>query len=161
VSKTANRAREWLSTSLRPGERLLFESGGQDGRFEVYLGVTDQRVCVFRMGTTIWSEPSLLEIHLADVKRAECRREAMIGPVLELESRVGSVRMSFRGPGKKAAGELPNMILSAQRALLSTPAGVPPSNVDVASRLAQLAQLHTSGALSDAEFATAKAKLLG
>jgi hypothetical protein len=32
---------------------------------------------------------------------------------------------------------------------------------DLTSQLAQLGQLHTSGVLSDAEFASAKAKLLG
>jgi hypothetical protein len=47
-----------------------------------------------------------------------------------------------------------------------TSVGVPqrpaaPAPDDTPAQLAQLAQLHTSGALSDAEFASAKSKLLG
>jgi len=40
------------------------------------------------------------------------------------------------------------------------PAAAPPE-ADLTSQLAQLGSLHSSGVLSDAEFASAKAKLLG
>ena len=40
-------------------------------------------------------------------------------------------------------------------------AGAPPGGDDPVARLRDLAQLHDAGALSDAEFAAAKAKVLG
>jgi hypothetical protein len=39
-------------------------------------------------------------------------------------------------------------------------AGAPAPGADLASKIQQLADLHTAGALSDAEFAAAKSKLL-
>lgn len=44
---------------------------------------------------------------------------------------------------------------------LPTPAAAPAPGADTVDRLKELAALHDAGALTDAEFAAAKAKLLG
>ncbi|MGS2806082.1 SHOCT domain-containing protein [Nocardia sp. MW-W600-9] len=48
---------------------------------------------------------------------------------------------------------------AAQQAAAAAPPPAPP--VDLVDKLKQLSELHSAGALSDAEFATAKAQLLG
>lgn len=51
--------------------------------------------------------------------------------------------------------------LPPQQESYAAPAPAPPAGGDTTDQLAQLAQLHASGALTDAEFSAAKAKLLG
>jgi hypothetical protein len=55
--------------------------------------------------------------------------------------------------------ELQDRYRASLRAERAAPAG--DDGADTVARLRQLADLHTSGALSDAEFAAAKAKILG
>lgn len=50
---------------------------------------------------------------------------------------------------------------SAAQAGYEQQAAGPPPEADTTSQIQQLAQLHDSGALSDEEFAAAKAKILG
>jgi hypothetical protein len=50
--------------------------------------------------------------------------------------------------------------VAAQQAATQVPAAAPGGD-DVVAKLQELAQLHSSGVLSDEEFASAKAKLLG
>lgn len=66
-------------------------------------------------------------------------------------------KRSDRGPMNEAAP-------ATYAAPEQPPAGQlrpPGAPADTTAQLAQLAQMHTSGALSDAEFAAAKSKLLG
>lgn len=51
--------------------------------------------------------------------------------------------------------------MMAQQQAAAQPAPAAPSQEDTLAKLTQLGQLHQSGVLSDAEFAAAKAKILG
>ncbi len=65
----------------------------------------------------------------------------------------------------KRQGERADQQSEQQQAQQQSQAPVPsqpsPQQVDVSDKLAQLSSLHAQGSLSDAEFATAKAQLLG
>lgn len=78
--------------------------------------------------------------------------------------------VQFPKSGLMQAEQIATSIRAAQSALrqrqyapqaLPAPTPVPVPAPQLAEQLAQLAQLHASGALSDAEFAAGKAKLLG
>lgn len=76
-------------------------------------------------------------------------------------------RLAFRRPRLLGAALVGGLGFAAGRASKRTPpAAAPapaplPAGPDVAAKLGELADLHARGSLTDAEFAAAKAKLLG
>jgi putative oligomerization/nucleic acid binding protein len=65
-------------------------------------------------------------------------------------------------PGQPAPGQpAPAQPAPAQAPVPAQAAPAEPAEPSVSDQLAQLSNLHAQGALSDAEFATAKTKLLG
>jgi hypothetical protein len=62
---------------------------------------------------------------------------------------------------QKADAQQYEAMAAQQQAVEQVPAAAPPPGDDMVAKLQQLAQLHDSGVLSDAEFEAAKAKLLG
>ena len=74
--------------------------------------------------------------------------------------------MPFRPPRPRTDQDGYNLRLqqaysATHRVAPYTPATSDPATGDPVARLRELAQLHDAGALSDAEFAAAKAKVLG
>ncbi len=74
--------------------------------------------------------------------------------------------MPFRPPRPRTDQDGYNLHLqqayaATRRVNRYTPATTDPAAEDPVARLRELAQLHDAGALSDAEFAAAKAKVLG
>jgi hypothetical protein len=81
--------------------------------------------------------------------RGVARTAAVAGTATAVSNRV-----SRRQASKWSAQE-------AQAAPAAPPPAAPPAGGDPAERIAELARLHEQGALTDAEFAAAKAKILG
>jgi membrane protease subunit (stomatin/prohibitin family) len=87
------------------------------------------------------------------MRRRPLLRAAAVGGVAYMGAKAGTNRaMQAQGaPAEPAPAP----------AAAAAPAAAPPAGDDTISRLTQLAQLHDSGALTDAEFAAAKAQVLG
>jgi hypothetical protein len=147
-----------LRSLLVTGERIIRTGDGLAGLKAAFVTLTNKRVFIFRLGTTAMSEPKMAEIDLRHIISVHCDPGIMTkGPTLVIESRSGTFSIILAKQARKDSGMWPKWILGAQGALTSRPQ--PPS--DVASRLAQLAALHESGALTSDEFVMAKSKLLG
>jgi len=84
-------------------------------------------------------------------RRRPLLRGAMIGGAGYMAG-----KSAARGQQREQEQEMRLQALEAQPA----PAAAPPAGDDIASKLAQLAQLQQSGVLTADEFAAAKAKLL-
>lgn len=69
--------------------------------------------------------------------------------------------VQFNAKHRGEAEALAQKVRDAQAALRQPTAGIQPVTPGLAGQLQQLAVLHGQGALSDAEFAAAKARLLG
>jgi hypothetical protein len=67
---------------------------------------------------------------------------------------VGAAAGRYAGSQQTAGSQAPAPAAEA-------PAPAAPAEVDLNTQIQQLAQMHNSGVLTDAEFAAAKAKLLG
>ncbi len=92
------------------------------------------------------------------VRRRPLLRAAAVGGVAYMGAKAGTNKaMQAQGaqqaPAEPAAAPAP--------APAPAPAATPPPADDTIARLTQLASLHDSGALTDEEFAAAKAQVLG
>jgi hypothetical protein len=86
------------------------------------------------------------------------------GSVLQFSARMGTFSRGQVGAQRRIEDERGKLISAVAR-LLPPPAArpptePPPAQTGLAGQLAQLTELHASGALSDDEFAAAKARLL-
>ena len=88
------------------------------------------------------------------VRRRPLLRAAAVGGVAYMGAKAGTNRAMQAQGGQQAAAAPP------PAAPPPAPAAAP-SGDDTISRLTQLASLHSSGALTDEEFAAAKAQVLG
>jgi hypothetical protein len=75
-------------------------------------------------------------------------------PVMRLAAGAATATVAYQAGKRSPAG-------MDEQASSGAPQQPAPAPADTAAQLAQVAQLHASGALSDAEFASAKSKLLG
>ena len=85
--------------------------------------------------------------------RGMARTAVVAGTATAVSGRVG--RRQQQRWGQQAEAE------QAQAAPAAPAPAPPPDGGDVSSQLQELASMHASGALSDEEFAAAKAKVLG
>ena len=85
------------------------------------------------------------------VRRRPLLRAAAIGGVAYMGAKAGN----------RAAQQQAQPAQPAAAPAAPAPAPAPPAGDDTISRLTQLAALHDSGALTDEEFAAAKAQVLG
>jgi hypothetical protein len=83
---------------------------------------------------------------------------AVVGGVQKHQANKAAAEAQAQAPPQQVQ-ELPQQI-AAQQAAQQVPAAAPAGD-DMVAKLQELAQLHDSGVLSDEEFASAKAKLLG
>jgi hypothetical protein len=72
----------------------------------------------------------------------------------------GVARRQAARADQKAQAQQAEAMAAQQQAVEQVPAAAPPAGDDMVAMLQQLAQLHDSGVLSDAEFEAAKSKLL-
>ena len=157
---TQQKGEEWLKSQIVGDEKLLRTGNGQDGRHDVFFALTNRRVIIFRMGAMRFSDPTVAKVSLDDVLTVDCQRGILgAGPTLSIDSRSGQFSFMLTKQARREGGHWPNWILDAQRA---TQRSVANSESDeISSRLARLAALRDSGALTPEEFTVAKAKLLG
>ena len=88
------------------------------------------------------------------VRRRPLLRAAAVGGVAYMGAKAGTNRaMQAQGAQQAAPAPAPEVPAPAPAAA--------PAGDDTISRLTQLASLHSSGALTDEEFAAAKAQVLG
>jgi len=95
-------------------------------------------------------------------RRRPLARAAMIGGTAYVAGRAGQ-RAATRQQDEADREQYQEQRLAdleAQQAQPAAPAPAAPSN-DMVTRLGELSKLHSSGALTDAEFAAAKQQLLG
>ena len=92
------------------------------------------------------------------VRRRPLMRAAAVGGVAYMGARAGTNRAMENAQG---AGPAPEPAAPAPPAPATGAAGAAGAASDRIALLQQLAQLHDSGALTDEEFATEKAKVLG
>lgn len=145
------------------------------------LGLTDSRVVIVAAGKFFLGGATYVEVDLADVLTVRYNHSSPHAAAMEggfkdafrslrqlvIESRTGDCSVSFgvRGTPKNEGAEWPTLILRQKRASLETPI-LPPSPrpaaiPDLPGQLEKLGQLKQDGILTEAEFAAAKARLLG
>lgn len=155
-----------ISSMLSPGEEVLIRASGTTPNLPGVLALTSKRLLIFS-GAVI-GKVSVSETRLTSVDRA-VYDSARIGHTfhsLLVDSGEGNFQFRF-GPGKGANAEgsgWPAMIMEAKAHLIrrdSQPIGPSPGSGGIAEQLEKLGALHASGALSDGEYATAKARILG
>ncbi len=96
------------------------------------------------------------------VRRRPLLRMAAVGGVAYMGAKAGTNKaMQAQGGQPAAAAPAPTAPPAAAPAPAPAPAAPPPAADDTIARLTQLASLHDSGALTDEEFAAAKAQVLG
>jgi hypothetical protein len=136
---------------------VLRTGDGTVGLKPAFLVLTSRRIIIVRMGTTKYSQPKIAEISLEHVMSVNCESGLMTAPpTLTIESRSGTFAVNLVRAARKEASR-PGWILEAQGAAQPKAS----SSDDIASRLAQLATLRDSGALTPKEFAAAKSRILG
>ncbi len=86
------------------------------------------------------------------VRRRPLLRAAAVGGVAYMGAKAGTNRAMQAQAGQES---------QPAPAAAPTPAPAAPAGDDTIARLTQLASLHDSGALTDEEFAAAKAQVLG
>jgi membrane protease subunit (stomatin/prohibitin family) len=89
------------------------------------------------------------------MRRRPLLRAAAVGGVAYMGAKAGTNRAMQNQAAQQAPAEPAPAPAPAPAA-----AAAPPAGDDTISRLTQLAQLHESGALTDEEFAAAKAQVL-
>jgi hypothetical protein len=85
-------------------------------------------------------------------------------PVMRLAAGAATATVAYQAGKRSDRGAMNDGTPATYGAPQQPPAGAAPAPggpADTTAQLAQLAQMHTSGALSDTEFAAAKSKLLG
>jgi hypothetical protein len=158
MSMWRDKSEAQLRSMLATGEMVIRRGDGTVGLKEAFFVLTNRRVFIFRLGTTVMSEPKMAEIDLRHIKSVFCEPGILTkGPTLVIEARSGTFDIILRRAARKEAGMWPKWILGAHGSLSPKAR----ASDDVAARLAQLAELHSSGALTSSEFAKAKSKLLG
>jgi hypothetical protein len=88
--------------------------------------------------------------------RAMARTAVVAGTATTVSNRV-----SRRQEGRWAAQEQQQVAAAPPQQTYAAPPAPPAQEADPIERLKELGQLHESGVLTDAEFADAKAKILG
>lgn len=86
------------------------------------------------------------------MRRRPLLRAAAVGGVAYMGAKAGSNRAMQQQQGAQQA--------PAEQAPAPAPAPAAPTGDDTITRLTKLAELHSSGALTDEEFAAAKAQVL-
>lgn len=157
---TQDKGEARLKSLIVGDEKLLRTGNGQDGRHDVFFALTNRRLIIFRMGATRFSDPTMAEISLDDVRTVDCQRGILgAGPTLSLDSRSGQFSFMLTKQARREGGHWPNWILDAQRGTQRSAAHS--ESDEISSGLARIAALRDSGALTSEEFTAAKAKLLG
>ena len=96
------------------------------------------------------------------VRRRPLLRMAAVGGVAYMGAKAGSNRAMQAQQAQAGQGQAAQAPQPAPEPAAAPPAAAPaPPASDPVAQLQQLAQLHQSGALSDEEFAQAKARILG
>jgi hypothetical protein len=82
---------------------------------------------------------------------------------MRLAAGAATARVAYRAGQRRATQDDTNEQASAlyQATQAAPPPAPPPAPADSTAELERLAKLHESGALTDAEFAAAKSRLLG
>jgi hypothetical protein len=158
MSMWQSKSEAQLKSMLADDEKVIKVGDGQIGLKPAFLALTNRRVFIFRMGTTVASPPRMAEVNLEHITSAHCNPGIMTkGPTLVIKSRTGTFDMILTKTARRESGMWPKWILEAQSSLDYRRQ----SSDDVASRLAQVTALHESGALTPDEFAAAKSRILG
>lgn len=149
-----------LGDDIRPGERVnLLARCMFEGR-KCLLVVTDQRLLLKDQGVFTTKTTEINPKQVTSVRFGKSKRSL---ESLELTVSGAQVEISelFQGRGKDIA----SLIRDAQHGVAAAPVTGPAVSgsgaPSAADQLAQVAQLHASGALTDEEFAVAKARILG
>ena len=163
---------------LEPDERVCAAAPVLSFEIRVaLLALTDRRVVIVSAGRFVVGPATYPEIDLADVRtvryhRGSARAGAMEGGFkhtvrsqhqLSITSSTGdySVNFHMRGARNNEGVDWPTLILRQKRARSAPPSAAPSAASDLAGQVERLARLRRDGILTDAEFAAAKAKLLG
>jgi hypothetical protein len=158
MSMWRNKSEARLQSLLAANEVIVRTGDGLVGWKGAFFALTNKRIFIFCIGVTVASAPKMAEINLEHVISAHCDPGLMTkGPTLVIKSRSGSFSVILAKAARKESGMWPKWILEAQSALTSQPQPLD----DVVSQLARLAALHESKALTSAEYAAAKSRILG
>ncbi|WP_067647032.1 SHOCT domain-containing protein [Nocardia harenae] len=95
------------------------------------------------------------------LRAARFGRPGLLGTVARTAIVAGTATATSNAVNARATRRSAEQRAYAEQQSYAPPAPAPAPGGDLVARLAELDRLHGSGALSDAEFAAAKAKLLG
>ena len=151
---------ERIGEHLHPGEVVSHLAGGSYGGGQGLLALTDRRLFFFRDGRM---HKASEDFPLSQVSSVQWKSGLSTGTVsIHASNAVVKIGTVNKVDGEAIVGAAREAVHAANVAPGQTlVAPVVDAPADVAAQLANLAQLHDSGALSDDEFAAAKARVLG
>jgi Short C-terminal domain len=168
MSKWRDKSEARLQSLLTSDEEVIRTGDGMVGLKEAFFVLTNKRIFIFRLGTTVLSEPKMAEVELEHIRSAYCEPGLMTkGPTLVIESRTGTFSVTLTKMARKDSGAWPKWILEAQKRMtqLNTSARTSPPSTNGAERdpgakLRKLQELREAGLLSQAEYETKRSEVI-
>lgn len=168
MSRWRDKSEAHLQSLLTSDEEIMRTGDGMVGLKEAFFVLTNKRVFIFRLGTTVLSKPKMAEVDLEHIKSAYCEPGLMTtGPTLVIESRTGTSGVTLTKAARKDASMWPKWILEAQKQVVQSnthaSTQAPRTNEtesDPMAKLRKLQELREAGLLSQDEYEAKRSEVI-